>query len=102
MAQTTNYETMTRAERFMSVWIENNGYQYDNFPVGECMQSYADHQLKAKMPSDEDIADWININVVTKMEGNSNLGMPVNYSQLDVYHILRDYKEWLKQQILKP
>ena len=50
---------MTRAERFMSVWIENNGYQYDNFPVGECMQSYADHQLKAKMPSCENLRNLV-------------------------------------------
>ena len=46
---------MTRAERFMSVWIENNGYQYDNFPVGECMQSYADHQLKNNL---KEFAEW--------------------------------------------
>jgi len=87
-------------EEFYNQWVKI-GNNKDKGII-EVSKAYHESQLKAKMPGDEEIADWININVVTKMEGNSNLGLPVNYSQLDVYHILRDYKEWLKQQILKP
>ena len=90
MAQTTNTKTMTRAERFMSVWIENNGYQYDNFPVGECMQSYADHQLKAKMPSNSKIQTGIDLANEIYFDGSRT-----------TQRILMFGAKWLKQQIIK-
>ena len=89
MAQTTNTKTMTRAERFMSVWIENNGYQYDNFPVGECMQSYADQQLKAKMPSEQEIEKAFGM-MLTRTENDQNFDSGV-----------KEGIKWLKQQITK-
>ena len=82
---------MTRAERFMSVWIENNGYQYDNFPVGECMQSYADHQLKAKMPTDEEIKEHFRTQHFHYKDGR--------YYKTNLHRIAG--AKWLKQQIEK-
>jgi len=82
---------MTRAERFMSVWIENNGYQYDNFPVGECMQSYADHQLKAKMPKHKEIEDYA-----------ERIFMDETLFISEYHKKWVHGAKWLKQQIIKP
>ena len=75
---------MNQAEEYLQYHCKENQFLKDS-DIAHLMQSFADEQLKKKMPSDEEIDNKAYKDVRLQEEGGFLKGA-----------------KWLKQQILKP